>query len=226
VYVGDYDSAAWLYQMLPQVWDDPTRGSILLGWAFNPIIQERFPVGLAYARKTASPMDTFVMGDSGVGYLNPGYLVPPRRWSGLPSGLAQWEAFSRSYTRRWDLKVTGFVIDGFAPPMSAEVLEAYARMSPGGVVAQKIPPVSLVNGVPFLRMGSDLNRDRIDEAASLINNECQGDGPTFHIYRTILWPASKHKELFERVRRLNPNVEFVEPHALFLLIGAAMAGRP
>lgn len=218
IYVGDYDSSAWLYEMLPQVWDDKARGTIPLGWAFNPIIQERFPVGLAYTRKTASPMDTFVMGDSGIGYLNPGYLVPPRKWSGLPSGMAQWEAFSKPYIDRWDLKVTGFVIDGFAPAMSDEVKEAYARMSPVGVVAQKIPSVSFVNGVPFLRMGGDLDRDKLDEDARLISNECQGGGPSFHNYRTILWPASKHKELFEKVRKLNPNVEFVEPHTLFELM--------
>lgn len=225
IYVGDYDSAAWLYQMLPHVWDDPARGSIPLGWAFNPVLQERFPVGLAYARKTASPMDTFVMGDSGIGYLNPGYLEPPRKWSGLTSGLARWEAFSKPYIDRWDLRVTGFVIDGFAPPMSQAVKEAYARMSPAGVVAQKVPPVSLVNGVPFLRMGADLDRDRVDEAAALIAREGQGPGPTFRIYRTILWPASKHKQLFEKARALNPDIEFVEPHALFLLIKTALGGK-
>jgi len=222
IYVGDYDSAAWLYQMLPQVWDDPARGSIPLGWAFNPVLQERFPVGLAYTRKTASLMDTFVMGDSGVGYLNPGYLTPPRKWSGLPSGLDTWEAFSKPYIDRWDLRVTGFVIDGFTPAMSDESKEAYARMSPAGVVAQKVPKVSFVKGVPFLRMGADLDGAKIDIAARQISDECQGEGPTFHIYRTILWPASKHRELFEKVRKLNPNVEFVEPHALFLLMKLAL----
>ena len=79
IYVGDYDSAAWLYQKLPEIWDDPNRGKIPLGWAFNPALAQRFPVGLAYTRATATPNDTFITGDSGFGYLNPGFLVPPRR---------------------------------------------------------------------------------------------------------------------------------------------------
>jgi len=30
-YVGDYDSAAWLYSQLKSKWDDPARGSVPLG---------------------------------------------------------------------------------------------------------------------------------------------------------------------------------------------------
>jgi hypothetical protein len=30
-YVGDYDSAAWLYNVFKQKWDDPQRGEVPLG---------------------------------------------------------------------------------------------------------------------------------------------------------------------------------------------------
>src|SRR5690554_4735359 len=30
-YVGDYDSAAWLYSQLKPKWDDPNRGTVPLG---------------------------------------------------------------------------------------------------------------------------------------------------------------------------------------------------
>jgi hypothetical protein len=131
IYVGDYDSSAWLYERMPDLWDDPARGSVPMGWAFNPTLQNRFPVGLVYARKTATPNDTFITGDSGAGYLNPGYLDGIRKWSGLPSGLEAWVEHSEPYYRRWDLRVTGFVIDGNAPGMDLDVKKAYARFSPG-----------------------------------------------------------------------------------------------
>ncbi len=115
IYVGDYDSAAWLYETMPRIWDDPNRGSVPLGWAFDPEIADRFPVGLHFARMTATPNDTFISGDSGFGYLNPGGLTPPRKWSDLPSGLAAWEKLCTEAYRRWDLRVTGFVIDGSSP---------------------------------------------------------------------------------------------------------------
>ncbi|MBO4548671.1 MAG: hypothetical protein J5758_05590, partial [Abditibacteriota bacterium] len=35
-YVGDYDAAAWLYSRMPEIWENPYRGRVELGWAFNP----------------------------------------------------------------------------------------------------------------------------------------------------------------------------------------------
>jgi len=172
---------------------------------------------LAYTRKTASPMDTFITGDSGAGYLNPGYLDTPRKWSGLPSGIAAWEAFSTPLYKRWDLRITGFVIDGNAPAMSERVKEAYARFSPDGIVAQKIPEESLVNGVPFLRMGSDITGTP-EQGAETIAHAAPKTGPAFAIYRTILWSPTAHKTMFERLKTLRPDIVVVDPYTLFLLL--------
>ncbi len=218
IYAGDYDSAAWLYQQMPDMWDDPARGQVPVGWAFNPSLAQRFPVGLAYARATATSNDTFVAGDSGFGYLNPGALVPPRRWSGLPAGLSAWESLCREGYRRWDLRITGFVIDGDAQPMNAAVKAAYARFSPDGVVAQKIPPAALVNGVPFLRMGSDLPDPDQGKALVLATFPPGRPGPNFGIFRTILWTPASHKRLFDALREVRPDIEVVEPHTLFELL--------
>ncbi|MGA2254184.1 MAG: GxGYxYP domain-containing protein [Thermoguttaceae bacterium] len=218
IYVGDYDSAAWLYQKIPEIWDDPNRGQVPLGWAFNPALAQRFPVGLAYARATATANDTFIAGDSGFGYLNPGYLVPPRHWSGLPSGLGAWEKLCSEGYRRWDLRVTGFVIDGNAPAMSNAVQAAYARFSPGGVVAQKIPEQSLVHGVPCLRMSSDLP-DPQQGARLIVAAFSPGrSSPDFGIFRSILWTPTMHKQMFDAVRQQRPDIEFVEPHTLLELL--------
>ncbi len=222
-YAGDFDSAAWLYRMLPELWQDSARGSVPLGWAFDPNLQDRFPVGLAFARETATPNDAFVTGDSGAGYLNPGYLTPPRKWSGLPSGLGSWIAHSTPLYRKWDLSVTGFVIDGNAPPMAGDTLRAYAKLSPGGVVAQKIPAESLVDGVAFLRMGPDLSGD-LEKDAQTIESSLKGDGPKFGIFRTVLWKPSLHAELVRKVAADLPQVAFVTPPVLMELLRRKLAG--
>ena len=217
-YVGDYDSAAWLYQKMPEIWDDPARGQVPLGWAFNPALAERFPVGLIRARATATPNDTFLAGDSGYGYLNPGNLVPPREWSGLPSDLTAWEHLCADGYRRWDLKVTGFVIDGNAPAMSNEVKAAYARFSPTGIVAQKVPPKSLVDGVPFLRMGLDLPNPTEGARQVASSFSIRSTGPEFGIFRTILWTPTAHKQLIDTLHRNRPDLVFVDPSTLFELL--------
>lgn len=197
-YVGDYDSAAWLHSQLPRMWNDPARGSVPLSWAFNPNLCERFPLGMAWARERRTENDFFVAGDSGAGYLNPGFLTPPRTHSGLPSGLSAWERHCQHFFRQWDISLTGFVIDGYAPGLSPEGLDAYARFSPDGIVAQKIEPLGVHNGMPFLRMGGDLPAGP-REAAQMLYRGTQGSLPRFGVFRSILrtptWYAAVQREL-------------------------------
>lgn len=217
-YVGDYDSSAWLYRMLPDLWQDPNRGRVPLGWAFNPNLADRFPVGMNYTRETASPMDSFIAGDSGAGYLNPGYLEPPRKWSGLPSGLEEWEKHCATLYMRWGIDLTGFVIDGNAPEMNSRIQQAYARFSSGGVVAQKVPEMSLVSDTPFLRMGSDLDRDNLDKSVQIVLDSIKGQGATFHLFRTILASPTWHLKLVEAVKAKDPQAEVVDARTLMRLI--------
>jgi hypothetical protein len=200
-YVGDYDAASWMYWMLPQVWNDPARGAEPLSWAFNPNLCERFPLGMAWTRETASPADSFVAGDSGAGYLNPGLLTEPRLHSGLPSGAAAWERHCERLYRQWDIEVTGFVIDGNGPPMAEETLDAYARFSPGGVVAQKTPELSLHNGMPLVRMATDLEHDTATAAAQ-VRQQFHGTAPQFVVCRSILKSPTWYKQVDDELRRL------------------------
>jgi hypothetical protein len=220
IYVGDYDSAAWLYHRIPDLWDDPTRGSIPLGWAFNPNLADRFPPGMAYTRKTKSANDYFVAGDSGAGYLNPGHLHEPREYSGLPSGVKTWTEHCKSYYRQWDLSVTGFVIDGYGPPMDEETLDAYTTFSPNGIVAQKIERVGVYKGMPFIRMSYDLV-GRPEESAQVVLSRLTDEKPGFFVFRTILWSPTAHKRLFEAIKESGKDVEIVDPYTLFLLIEQA-----
>lgn len=217
-YVGDYDSAAWMYQMLPRLWNDPNRGSIPLSWAFNPNLAERFPVGMDHVRRTARPLDSFVAGDSGAGYINPGSLTPPRRFSGKPSGLEAWIRHNRPWYGRMGLDVTGFIIDGDAPPMTPDVLEAYADLSPLGFVAQKVQATSVVKGVPVLRMGADLSGEPEAAAQDVLRN-LPTERPSFTVHRTVLWSPTGHRQLFEAVARGNDDVEIVDMRTLLRLAG-------
>ena len=217
-YVGDYDSAAWLYQQLPRMWSDPARGTTPLSWAFNPNLGERFPLGMAWARERSTTNDFFVAGDSGAGYLNPGYLVEPRRYSGLPSGLAAWEEHCRKLYRQWNISVTGFIIDGYAPAMSDAVLDAYSRFSSDGIVAQKIPRQGLHRGMPFLRMRSDLPNDPA-QAARELYHLAGGAPPQFVVARSILKPPSWYASVERELHKLaGEDVQVVDLYTLFWLV--------
>ena len=226
IYVGDYDSAAWLYQMLPVMWTDPARGSIPLGWAFDPNLSDRFAAGMVYARKNQSANDHFIAGDSGAGYLNPGALQTPRKFSGLPAGIAAWHRHCDKYYRLWDIKLSGFIIDGDAPAMNNQVKAAYAQFSSDGVVAQKVPALSMVDQVPFVRMYADLP-DSPAAAARMILQQTTAKSAQFRIYRTILRTPSWHKRLFDLLKtsRLGRRIEIVDPYSFMLLARVAADNR-
>jgi hypothetical protein len=216
-YVGDYDSAAWLYQMLPSLWDDPARGSVPLAWAFNPTLADRFPTALVYTRRTKTNNDFFLAGDSGAGYINPGMLQSPREFSALPQAVDVWRNHCLPHYLRWDLTLTGFIIDGFAPAMSAPTLDAYAAFSPDGIVAQKIPNTGIHGTMPFKRMDADIHGDP-KTAASRILSHIKGDPPQFYFFRSILKSPSWYQSLFAELSAARPDLSLLDPHCFFLLL--------
>jgi hypothetical protein len=224
-YVGDYDSAAWLYQNVPLVWDDPARGSVPLGWAFNPNLADRLPVAMVYTRRTKSPNDSFVAGDSGAGYLNPGMLQQPREFSGLPQAIDLWRDHCLSYYRQWDLSITGFIIDGYAPAMSGKTLQAYSTFSPDGIVAQKVPDTGIFHNMPLKRMDSDIHGDP-KHAAQTILSYLKGDPPQFYFFRSILKTPTWYRSLFSELTSARPDLSLLDPHSFFLLLHRCLQYGP
>lgn len=219
IYVGDYDSAAWVYQTMPRSWTDKSRGEIPIGWAFNPNLSDRFAAGFDYLRRTASANDSFIAGDSGAGYLNPMNLIEPRRFSGLPSGLDVWVEHCKKYYRQWDIGVTGFLIDGFARDTDEQMRAAYARFSPEGIVLQRGGMSGKTDSMPWTSMKSDLSNP--ESGAETILADVKAGGARFLVYRTILWPPSKIKKLYETVQadpEAGKRIVFLDPYRFFLLM--------
>lgn len=218
LYAGDYDSAAWLYQRLPSTWDDPARGQVPIAWGFNPNLAERFPVGMAYTRATATPNDFFVTGDSGAGYLNPHLLMEPRKHSGLPSGLDAWSKHCEKWYKQWGLSITGFIIEGDATKTPDAVKEAYKRFSPAGLIVQEPGAMGVHDGLPYTGMCWYL--PSLADSIRLMPIAMEGPRPMFRAVRTVLWSASDHKKLVDGVRAdpRGKDIEFVDPYTLMLLI--------
>lgn len=228
-YVGDYDSSAWFYRMIPRLWSDPARGKLPLAWAFNPNLAHRFPVGMHFVRRHASPNDYFIAGDSGAGYLNPGYLSRPRPHSGLPDGWRAWEEHCQREYRRWDIRITGFIIDGNARGLDETGLDAYARFSPDGIAAQKIPEQGQNRHLPYLRMRDDLpgvGAVQMPHALNVVGSRLTGEKPQFLLFRTILWTPSHHLELKQAIEERYLGTRVVHTGTLFALLKQHLSARP
>lgn len=212
-YVGDYDSAAWVYQRMPELWNDPERGRVPLNWAISPVLCRRAGMVLDWMWRTRTNNDHFIAADNGAGYANPSVMVdPPGEFRTQPC-LDAWAAHCAAYYKRWDLRITGFVIDGLAPPSDERVLRAYARFSPDGVVCQRLETAAtLVDDLPVLRAGPDVNHDDIAAAAEQIVAdlaERRGGGLRFHWYRSILKSPSWYARVADELKAKDARIRIV-----------------
>lgn len=216
-YVGDYDASSWLYQTTPNIWDHPMRGKVPLMWCISPVLEERVPMALEYRRETATSNDYFAASDNGAGYLMPGMLQDPRPVSGLPDATAAWAKHNLPYYKRWGLTITGFIIDGEAPGLNKNGLDAYATFSPNGIVPQKVPLTMLHGQMPVLRADLDVNHDDPAEAARVIVARIKQRKIPFHWFRNILKSPQWYADVVTEIKKLDPDIVLLDAPTFFEL---------
>ena len=216
-YVGDYDASSWVAQRTPTIWDDKNRGKVPMMWAISPVLEKRVPMALEYYRESATSNDFFVAADNGAGYLMPGMLQEPREISGYKSGLDAWANHCKPYYNRWDLTVTGFVIDGTAPGLSKEGLDCYASFSPNGIVPQKTPLTLLHGNMPVLRSDYDIVANDPKEAVRVLLDRVDSRPIPFHWFRNILKSPTWYSEVVDELNMSRPNIELLDAPTFFEL---------
>ena len=120
VYIGDYDSSAWLKEMVPYCFTEGERGTMPLMWAFNPNLSDRVPMIFDYVYENKTDLDYFVTGDSGAGYVMPTML----------KDIDLWVDYNRPYLDKFDMDIVGFIINQNS--LTRRELAAYAKISPYG----------------------------------------------------------------------------------------------
>jgi hypothetical protein len=218
-YVGDYDAPSWLYKAVPAFFREPERGSVPLGWAFNPNLSDRAPQAFVYAYRHATPNDFFLAGDSGAGYLNPRALTV-RPDSQLPSGLALWAEHCRRHFARWDMTITGFVLDGSAGASTVHELAAYRAFSPDGCGTHFEAGPRLMAGIPTCPE-RDLPEAASEAAALLAKEAAQISTEARFLWaRSILKPPSWYAQVSRVLAERHPTapVVVVDPYTFFGLV--------
>ncbi len=229
-YVGDFDSPAFLLRLMPQFWNDPARGAVPLSWAFDPNLSLRAGPAMVWTRQTATANDSFVAGDSGAGYLNPGRLEEPRA-SGLPSGMDLWATHCNRFYQQWDLQVTGFIIEGNAPAMKTHGLDAYRSFSPGGIIGQKLPKQAVIGGLPVKAMDIGGLPTDVQAAAGVIRNRLfspAGGIPQFKVARVVWQPPSWYKAVVDDLHAgdaIQGPIEIVDLATLLALMARYESSR-
>lgn len=229
-YLGDYDSAAWLYHRMPAVWQSAARGRVPSGWAFNPNLTERLPVLFDWVYDTKSPVDYFVAGDSGAGYVNPTALLAPREVSKLPSGAEAWIEHNIPYFRRLNYSIVGFIINAFCGELTDESNRMYTSFAGDGVMTQMWMPKDkkqnhLLDNMPVAHMERDIDGSP-EQAAAMITPFGKPGTAAFIAFRSILKDPEWIKAVNEAAQKAKPDCKFepVDPYTYFYLLRHSLGG--
>ena len=218
IYMGDYDSAAWLSSQSLAYWDNDERGTLPLAWSFAPGLYDRAPHVIDNLYATATENDYFVAGDNGVGYLNPEALATYRAFG----NLKQWSAYNAAIFQKFDLDIQGFLIFDKSAKQPCDkllrksVYKAYSAFAPKGLLTNMSGSTTCVNGMPVVQMFD------CGSAADLIahlSGNLQDTGSTFTAARVILKsPAQVNRWVAEINASQTPyNIKIVDPYTFMAL---------
>lgn len=231
-YLGDYDSAAWIYNRMPEIWRNGIRGNVPSGWAFNPNLSDRIPIAFEWFYSTKTASDYFIAGDSGAGYVNPTQLLPPRKPSGLKSGARAWIEHNKDYYRRFNYSITGFLINGFCGALTEESNRMFLPFSGDGIMTQLhwMPKDAkndhLLEYMPVAGMKQDITAP-IDVVVKAILKHGRPEQTAFLSFRSILINSEWIRTVNEGIRKQRPECRFepVDPYTYFYLLRHALGGR-
>ena len=71
--ISDGDNLQFSQHRMKNIWRDPVRGTLPIGWTISPSILHAAPRLAEYYLKSATPNDEFIAGPSGAGYIFPSH---------------------------------------------------------------------------------------------------------------------------------------------------------
>lgn len=225
VAVADGDNLDFVAHRMKEMWADPARGTFPVAWSLDPLLADLAPPYMEYFYGSASPVDRFVAGPSGAGYLYPDYTGP----GDLPSYLQ----FSRGYMRRAHMDVP-WVLNAFTAseiPHSPASLGAYVDgLSPRGIALDyDDQPVTAdywmqsgsTGAAPVIRSTHLWTTQENFLAKAQAAMDALTDGPSFlwmTIYPWRFGISDAQAALAELSTRTGLAVDIVTPEQLFTLI--------
>ena len=214
--MSDGDNFQYLEHHLHDMWLDPERGKIPMGWTVSPTMLDAMPGILNYYYSTATDNDCLLSGPSGYGYTYPNY------WHNSKE-LDHFVAKSDDYCRRAGLRIITIwnTINGGIDP---EVGEAYAKYAPSllGVTGQNAGGGLRIYDHAFPTF--DLTATYCGVMEHLVREVkggsagWDGKSPRFLIIQAEPWHGLMPTDFVTFVKGLNSNYQVVRPDTLFKMM--------
>ena len=228
MYLGDYDSSAWMKAQVPRMWQDPYKDSAPNAWAFDPNLIERIPMAFDYVYENLGPTDYFVAGDAGAGYVVPYNLFE----SGMrprADATQKWMEYNRPYLSRMGLDICGFITNG-GQLIDKKIMALYSKMFPAGNLhSEGNGSLEVYDGVAFVHFSDGLAASVIEDPDRLakvmyVHIKTGMRKYNFAAFGTVCITPTDNKAIreaflaFAKKTDLRTTYEFVDPYTFFDLI--------
>ena len=209
------DNIQYDQHRLRQIWDDPVRGQVPLGWSISVLLLDIAPAMLSYFQRTQTDNDLLVAGPSGAGY------TYPVMWPA--SALPKYMQRSGAYMQRTGMKTLfAYNRDNSTDvPLSAAIVNQYKANLPGlqGILYnyESSSQASVIDGVPVATLlGVNDAQSGITELTTIAQS-WSGASPLFVAAGLESWNMmpSDAKTL---VDSLGSQFEVVRPDVFFKLL--------
>lgn len=212
------DNIQYDQHRLRQIWDDPGRGKVPLGWSISVLLLDIAPSMLSYFQKTQTMNDLLVAGPSGAGYTYP--VMWPA--STLPSFM---QRSGRYMERTGMLSLFAYNRNNSTDvALSPQLVDLYKSNVPGlqGIIYnyESSSTSSMIDGVPVSTlMGVNDTQSGIASLTGIAQS-WDGTAPMFVAVGLESWniTPSGAKTL---VDALGPEFEVVRPDVFFQLFKAS-----
>ena len=214
------DNIQYNQHRMRQMWDDPTRGLVPLGWSISVLLRDIAPAMLSYYQQTQTPNDLLVAGPSGAGYTYPamwpastlpGYM---RRSGEYMQSTGMHTLFAYNRDNSTDLTLTSALVD------------LYKSNIPGlgGIVYnyETSSQASLIDGLPVATLLGVNDTASGAPALTAIAETWSGTSPLFIAAGLESWnmmPADAQT----LVNSIGSQFEVVRPDVFFQLMRIALS---
>ena len=238
VYMGDFDSSAWLMMTMPAFMEDEALGFIPMSYPVNAGPSRRAGIIFEYMYDTVAERglkNVYFVGDhNGYGYLEIGMLTASDRPAELNGSLDSYLEEAQAFNKKYDLShqaflinTTGTVADAY--PYSPEIMAKLSAASPGGLCVNSQAIQSFVQGtinvksgeleVPWTKSVSVPGDATAATTANVLLREfgAVGAKPTFTQLRTVLMYPSMLRDAWQQAESGGASMVPLDPYTYFAL---------
>jgi hypothetical protein len=217
--MSDGDNLQYDEHLLRNLWDDPNRGRVPMGWTMSPAMLDAMPGILNYYYTTATRNDCLLSGPSGYGY------TYPNDWTD-PGALKTFIAKTNDYCRRAGFRIItvwNTINGGINPDVGA----AYAANAPSllGLTAENAggPLTIYGNSLPSFPLTATYCgiEDQLTKEIAGGSAGWDGASPRFLLVQAEPWHGMTPTHLLHVVSELSSNYVLVRPDTMFEMIRSA-----